>query len=52
MCKDLYYAYVEFSKKSVLPVDGKETFYKKVEDKFKIEKAKNNQGNFYKLKRV
>jgi P4 family phage/plasmid primase-like protien len=52
MCKDLYYSYAEFAKKSVLPVDGKETFYKKVEDKFKIEKTRINEGNFYKLKRV
>ncbi len=51
-CKDLYCSYVEYSKKSILPVEGKEIFYKKVEDKFKIEKAKNNKGNYYKLKLV
>ena len=51
-CKDMYQSYTEFSQKARLPLDGKETFYKKVEHKFEIEKGKNTQGNYYRLARV
>lgn len=51
-CKDLYCAYLDYSKKSGMLIEGKEKFYKKVEDKFNVEKEKDRQGNFYKLKRI
>lgn len=50
--KDLYCSYSEYSKKLIMQVDGKETFFKKVETQFGIEKEKNKQGNFYTLRRV
>jgi phage/plasmid-associated DNA primase len=51
-CKDMYESYVEYARRSGMTVDGKETFYKKVEDKFKVTKNKDKVGNFYRLKRV
>jgi phage/plasmid-associated DNA primase len=46
-CKDLYFGYSEFTRKLNLTPDGKETFYKKVESKFKLIKSKDKKGFFY-----
>jgi len=51
-CKDLFTAYTEYTRKSGMTLEGKETFYKKVEDKFNVVKEKDREGNFYKIKRM
>ena len=51
-CKDLYESYTDYAKQSGMTIDGKETFYKKVEDKFEITKSRDKNGNFYRMKRI
>lgn len=46
-CKDMYFGYSEFTRKLNLNPDGKETFYKKIESKFKLIKAKDKKGFYY-----
>jgi hypothetical protein len=51
-CKDLYYFYSEFVKKTSMSAVGKETFYKRFEDQLHVTKLKNREGNYYSVKRI
>jgi hypothetical protein len=51
-CKDLYYFYSDFVKNTSMSSVGKETFYKRFEDRLQITKLKNRDGNYYSIKRM
>jgi phage/plasmid-associated DNA primase len=51
-CKDIFYYYIEFTRKMNCSPEGKETFYKRFETKYDIVKNKDKNGYYYTVKQI